>query len=507
MSRNAVYAWIAVGLFLLAVFVRFVVLMPVSLIDGDDAVFALMSKHIAMGLEHPVFVWQAHYSGTLMFYAVAWLFMLLGVSAHVYYAVGAALSLIWCVLAFDLGRKILSLPGSIILLAMVALPSVLVLQRSCILSGWAELMVMGTIVFMVLERNVVPSVATFAALGLLCGLGCWISPVFVPFVPTVLLFMALKYFKQGILALTLAFGIGFLAGYAPALWYAAANPGASFARFAGRVLDIDRAAVAGKDFQALQELVLRQAAWRISTVPAALLQVPSMLLNGMGVWFSVLSGIACIWGLREAWVDIRMRCLRIWSVFFIWMIFYMAFYACFVGENSSRFVFPLYAVLPFFIAKMLGELPERFMAVSWAVAFLALVAHGAGLAADASVIKSTHVREVTKYLKDNKYGFGYSDYWGAYPVIFESNEEIVISPTLIDPRNSDRYPRYTESVRAADRICLITHSRMPGSVPAGIASYLDEQGIAFTAERIQEFIVYGDFSRKIDIEEMRRRIR
>jgi hypothetical protein len=291
------------------------------------------------------------------------------------------------------------------------------------------------------------------------------------------------------------------------LWYAAANPGASFARFAGRVLDIDRAAVAGKDFPALRELILRQAAWRISTIPVALMRVPSMLLNGMGVWFSLLSGIACIWGLREVWVDIRARCLRIWSVFFIWMIFYIVFYACFVGEISSRFVFPLYVVLPFFIAKMLGEFPERLMIVSWAAVFLMLIAHGAGIAANTAGIKSAHVREVAKYLKDNNYGFGYSDYWGAYPVIFESNEEVLISPTLIDPKNCDRYPLYTESVRAAGRICLITHSRMPGSVTAGIESYLKEQGISFTTQRIQEFIVYGDFSRKIDIEEMRRRLR
>jgi hypothetical protein len=48
---------------------------------------------------------------------------------------------------------------------------------------------------------------------------------------------------------------------------------------------------------------------------------------------------------------------------------------------------------------------------------------------------------------------------------------------------------------------------MPGSVTAGIESYLKEQGISFTTQRIQEFIVYGDFSRKIDIEEMRRRLR
>jgi hypothetical protein len=202
---------------------------------------------------------------------------------------------------------------------------------------------------------------------------------------------------------------------------------------------------------------------------------------------------------------VQLRALRIWSVFVIWAVMYVVFYCFFIGETAARFAFPLYIVLPFIVAKMLQDIPRRFALFSAGILAVVLCTQLVSAAQFVKIAKGTHIQALTRYLEQKKFLFGYADYWAAYPVIFESNERVIISPTLLDADKSDRFPEYTRRVRAADRCCVIVSARAV-NVVARCNEYLQRSGIVYTSQRVQEYIVYGEFSRKIDIDDLRKYI-
>ena len=70
--------------------------------------------------------------------------------------------------------------------------------------------------------------------------------------------------------------------------------------------------------------------------------------------------------------------------------------------------------------------------------------------------------ELMKFLAENGEFRGYSNYWVAYPLAFQTNESVLFVPTLpyhqdfrYTPRDN-RYLPYHEQVEASDRIAYIS---------------------------------------------------
>jgi hypothetical protein len=64
--------------------VRIVFIFTLELpVDSDEAVFGLMTKYIFDGKDYPIFVWKAHYVGTVSCYISALLWKIFGVSNYI----------------------------------------------------------------------------------------------------------------------------------------------------------------------------------------------------------------------------------------------------------------------------------------------------------------------------------------------------------------------------------------------------------------------------------------
>ncbi|HOW42484.1 MAG TPA: hypothetical protein P5110_03185 [Candidatus Omnitrophota bacterium] len=492
-------AWIAVcALLMLAVLVRWQFIFS-FISDGDDAVFALMARHISQAREFPLYVWQAHYSGTLSLYLVAALFRFAGPHAWAYNVTGVFLSLCWAVLTLLLARRWLGRSGYCAAFALTAVAPLQVLTRSLILCGWAETLLLGTVMCIVLSRWMQQPAqrhsGSYALLGLICGIGQWISPGYTFLTLTALTVVIFtdrrRFVRQG----GIWFILGALAGYLPALVYALQHPGASAMRMAGRILDLDRSVLAAAHPGLT---VLRQLVWRLSTVPASLLRIPSLIRQLMGPINAAVFGVAltalC---LKEVPLFLKERKITAGMVVIIAAVWFVLVYVFLVGEAAARYMHPSYMIFALCAGWAISVLWQRWKAVSLFLLLLLITANMYSIAYPSRTVDASAWKELVAWLESRGFDRGYSDYWAGYPVVFASREKVIISPTLFHPDNSDRYPDYTRQVRSAQAVFLLVDTRLYPRAKQQIEERLQALKIAFGFFQIRRFALFYDFSQPV----------
>ena len=102
---------------------------------------------------------------------------------------------------------------------------------------------------------------------------------------------------------------------------------------------------------------------------------------------------------------------------------------------------------------------------------------------------------------------GYTNYWVQTPIAFLSNERIISAARLpyhlnlgYTPRD-DRYPPYTQAVRAAPRAFYITVNHPP--LDALIRERLTALGVTYQEHSIGNYHIFYGLSRKVEPEELR----
>ena len=85
--------------------------------------------------------------------------------------------------------------------------------------------------------------------------------------------------------------------------------------------------------------------------------------------------------------------------------------------------------------------------------------------------------------------------------MFESLKKITMSPTLFHPTFSDRWPQQTAEVRKQDAVFVIDTWRRPQAA-SRLERSLKELGVSYEKKAVEEFFVYGDFSRRLLPEEL-----
>jgi len=264
--------------------VRVLLVLPPAELDGDMAVFALMAKHIAEGTEFPIYMWEAHYSGTLASYIGALFFKIFGLSSFVYLFVGVIFSSAWAACSALLLRRIGRGAEFMSSWALVVMPPFIVLQWAQFTGGThAENLLFSTLILLMLiirdKQNLKDNIFFCILLGATSGLGLWLSPAVFPALATVLVVLFLTdrtFFKSRRL---LFFVLGLLAGYAPAILYNLEHPGATLFRMGGRVLALDRAVLSSPDAVGV---IAGQILWRISEIPKSFFQIPGLTVDLMG---------------------------------------------------------------------------------------------------------------------------------------------------------------------------------------------------------------------------------
>ena len=474
---------------------------------GDHAVFALMAKHIAAGMEFPLYMWACQYAGTLSSYIGALLFKMLGSSCLVYNLVGSGFSCLWAFLSFLIARQLFEKgPARYISILLVLIPPFGVLFFSLFAAMHAEIMAFGSLLALLtviwIQADAKRRRVLYPVLGFFSGAGLWIAPSLIPFFLTAVTVFLIndrkEFFRKGLVF----FAGGFLIGYLPALAYNVQYPGASLLRMAGRFFDLDRSVLSSPD---LYKVIIRKAAWRISTIPASALRVPYLLSSLTGALNAALFFIAFIWVFKkECAKSIKVKAVGPFGALALSAAWFLVFYSAMVGEDSPRYVLPLYIVAPFFIGALAADMGKKYKALPAALFIAIAVFNLSDIGYSFSENRRPDYPRLAGWLEENGIGYGYSDYDTAYCVTFASGEKTLISPTIFDDRAfSERYPAYTKKVRAAASAAYIMQSdRFPEYVPM-IHKRLRELGVPFKKDIVDVFIVYYGLPRNVRPEELK----
>jgi hypothetical protein len=492
------------AIIVIGIIIRIACTVKYAIVDSDTAVFCLMAKHIFHLKEFPIYEWGAHYAGTLACYTGAVFFKFFGISALSYSMMKALFTCILIAVNLILAREVLDKRGFIAASFMIILPSIWVITCS-LMETLSEMLIFGSLILWLLvkwnKKEGGHGDLDCPVIGFLCGIGLWIQPASIPFALTAAAVFITGKRRSAFPRALVFFAAGLLIGFLPGIIYSIQYPGASLLRFAGRVLDLDRTVLSSPN---LMQIVSGKVLWRISAIPGYFFDIPYRLSRLAGTLSSLVFLVSLLWVIARNGLTVSSgKRLSDLGVLTIFIIFFVIFYATLVGEDHPRYMLPLAIVMPIFIGKFLSDIftKRSIVAVILLSAIVLTSCHDAG----AAILheREYNYGELARWLDSKDIRYGYSDYWTAFPVMFESNEKVIISPTLFKPAHDDRYPAYTQAVRdAKEQAFIIDRSMYPLAV-AEMERYLAYSGISYKKDRVRDFIIFHHLGRMVYPDELK----
>lgn len=508
--------------------------------NADEAVVALMARHILAGAR-PVFFYGQAYMGSLDAWLVAGGFAMFGQQVWVIRLVQALLYAGVLLTTARLGQEIFnSAKVGALAALLLAIPTVNVtLYTTASLGGYGEALMIGNLLLLIslsLRRRIEQGQAApgmWLGWGFLAGLGLWafgLTLIYsLPAGIYLLVWLQRGLRKQTLHRRSLAAALiaaqlgvallgvtllGFCLGAAPWLAYAAQNG------FSALLTELGGGAIAG----------VEQLPWLLKVFQHTV----NLILLGFTVTFGLrppwsvdwlawpLLPLALIfWMMVVAWMLVEARCrdtARPERVLLagVGMTLILAFiFTPFGADPSGRYFVPLAIPLALFGGALLEEMGKRR---AWlAPALLALVLgfnlwgtvqcalrYPPGITTQFYALTQVDHRydqALIDFLQAHNETTGYTNYWVGYPLAFLSNEELIFVPRL--PYHSDlrytsrddRYPPYTAQVAAAARTAYITtHNPALDEV---LRAGLTHLGVTWQEEKIGDFQIYYALSRPV----------
>jgi Dolichyl-phosphate-mannose-protein mannosyltransferase len=152
-----------------------------GVLDGDEAVWGLMARHVVDG-ELSAFFWGQGYGGTQEVLATAPLFALFGSSTVVMRLVPVALTAVAALLVWRIGRRTIGEPGASAAAVLFWVWPPYLVWKSERAHGFygSGLVLVALVLLLVLRLAERRSRLDMALLGLVLGLGWWQTPQIVP---------------------------------------------------------------------------------------------------------------------------------------------------------------------------------------------------------------------------------------------------------------------------------------------------------------------------------------
>jgi hypothetical protein len=398
----------------------FFVIKTDGFVNGDDAVYGLMGKYI-MGLkDFPLFMWGAHYSGTISCYILAFLFKIFGVSSYLY----KMIMILWeflGVLAFSylFNKKIR---------AYIPLFFIIPLEGSFLFSPYVELPFLGISSYLIIKKiyEGLSHNSLFFILGFLNGFGLYHQPVYFPFFLTSLFFILksdfIREFKKRIYL-----EIGFMTGILPLLVYNIINPFATIGRIGGMAL----AGIGGKSNSGLSDMI-------------------NSICNyfSYNLVFIFLVSIVFIIFIKKDRSFLGK--ISLYSVI-ISFLFYLL-----PGVRKDRYLLPFFYSINIFVVLFSQILWDKNKKIFYAFIILIFFVGLFRFEKYVNNFSYYDYRGLSYFLIEKNIKYAYSDYWTAYPVTFHSQEKVIISPRLNDSMGFyDRTPWYYDLVKKENEKCFI----------------------------------------------------
>ncbi len=501
--------------------------------NADEAIVALMARHILHGAR-PVFFYGQAYMGSLDAFLVAAAFAWFGEHVWAIRLVQGVLYLGFLSTTICIGRRAFgSWSVGVLAAILLAIPTVNVtLYTTVSLGGYGEALLIGNLILLAAMRlaesfrseNGSATLWLWLGLGFLVGLGLWAFGLTLVFsLPAgVYLLIQLRRSSRNVdrLLLPLALSIvGGLIGAAPwwgyALKYgfvrlvselgggaiASVEPSGWLARVSGRLLGLSL-------LGSTVTLGLRPP-WTASWL--ALPLAPFILFFWTAAagytWRGLRSGFP-----RRAE---RLLLLGVMATVLLGMIG-----TPFGADPSGRYFLPLAAPMSLFAAAMILHLRRRWGNWAFMLAGLLLVFHlwgtlqciqrfPPGITTQyyaPSQVDQRRMPDLIAFLEKHGERRGYTNYWVAYPLAFLSQEKIIFVPRLpyhldfrYTPRD-DRYAPYDDVVAQSERTAYICTNHP--ELEAYLRQKFHQLGVSWKEERIGDYQIFYGLSRPVRPEEI-----
>ncbi|MBU0511468.1 MAG: hypothetical protein KJ638_07185, partial [Chloroflexi bacterium] len=506
--------------------------------NSDEAVVALMARHITQGAR-PIFFYGQAYMGSLDAWLVAFGFGLFGEHVWVIRLIQGLLYLGLLVSTVKLGEIALgSKRAGIIAAWFLAVPSVIVtLYTTVSLGGYGEGLLLGNLILIV-GLQIIKSIRheqrvtnwLWLAWGFMVGLGVWVFGITLIF--------------------SIPMGIFLIVG----LWQ--------------RARSIQKFLLASQTWKALGLTVagglLGSAPWWVFASQHGLNQLLWELgggvIAGVGpshwlarvwehLWSLILFGGTAAFGMRPAW-EVRWLALPLLPVALTFWVGVLAFIATrfkfgqrhrlgagvlagsmltlalgfvftsFGVDPSGRYFVPLAVPLALFAAEMILSLVDDHGRWLWGLIGIILLYNFWGTAQCANLyppglttqfnaitqVDHRYMDDLIQFLSDHGETRGYTNYWVTYPLAFHSQEDLIFVPRLpyhddfrYTPRD-DRYAPYDDIVEQASRVAYITtnHPALNERMRVEFAA----AGAAWQETQIGDYYVFYDLSQIVRPDEI-----
>lgn len=464
-----------------------------SWFNSDEAVNALVMKHMVERGELALHAWDASYYGLveagleLPFVAVlGW--------TPLAVKLGALTGFLFLLVAtYLLGARLHGTGAGLVAAALLAAFSPMVVLWSTLASGGFTLAVgWGTLTLFVFDRlrgapRPLPAWKPFL-FGALVGFGLYIYELYVVWVALLALWAAraaAPRVARRQIAVAALFLAGLAAGWAPKLAAAATGSIGSKRPF----YDL---AEPWRMLVNLRLLVSQCAPALLGANPLARSQLDPWMgrppLPALAVFFALGLAAAWAWTLVRRAPRLRDRELDTESLLVLLVPLTAA--AFIVSPNArdvlaNRYLLPWLSALPIFAAHALVRVARRSAPAAAVVGVLAVAIPAAAIVT-APHRGRTSLPEVIDYLESQGIRGGRGSYWTAYTATFLSGERIVVTPYL----QWDRHPQYTAFVDGLPASATIFEDVVDAPLQAHFVEGLRKDDPPYRVAHIGNYVVY-----------------
>lgn len=467
------------------------------IMDSDQAVTGLMARHI-LGGEFPFFFYGQDYCGSIEAYLVSTLFLFFGATRFTLDLTICLESLFFIIFIYYLARFIYDKKTALLSALFSALASYYLILHSVLArAAYIEIPIIG-VLFLILALKIIyrqeRNNLNIFVLGFLCGLGMWTHFLIVFYLPPVFLFWFIKdrwfWKRPGILF----FLLGLILGGLPLWSHNITHPLITWHYLFDNAGGNESALSSLKDFFFYR-------------FPEAL----GIMNNGTGKFFipyfsffmyPVYLGLFLYFLLFRRKGFLNLCKLRIEQsngldllILFLFLFPVIFSLSGFASAHTSRYLQPLFAVLPILFAVFTLKLKSFSLVLASLFLVCHLFSNVYGTMIFLPLVSKDQIRQyrqarvndqdLFKFLREKNIKFVYApEYWHSVQLTFDAQETIIFGQPL-----GDRYPHYSE---------LIDRDYRPAFLFSGPITEFEETlntiGGHYRKSRIAGYNIYYDFS-------------